>query len=259
MRDNRAIKLMYCDNNTFVLACMINISSGCNVLSLNKAEVVDPNNAARLLLPALLVNTLMANKPMICCAASKLHNNPIQLIMTPIVMARCIMVEIVVMVAEVDDDNDDDNNGRIGVLVEEEEEEEAAAALSAALLLMDDDCMVRNNRLDKRVPFPHVHNIEMVLIPIPMEEMIKLRLLFCMEIDLANNKMIELMTVSMTWDHQLIHDVRCNNLEMCRIKGMIVLEEDDTDDDTDTDGSKSILSVFKDECNNDGNRLGRVT
>lgn len=87
---------------------------------------------------------------------------------------------------------------------------------------VDDDCngrsgLERNRRLDKRVPFPHVHNIEMVLMNIPIEEMTKLRLLLEIEMDLANNKMIELMTVNMTCDHQLIQDVRCNNLEMCRI------------------------------------------
>jgi hypothetical protein len=192
IKDKSAIKLIYCDNSTFVLACMINISSGCKVLSLKSAEVVDPNKAARLVLPALLVNTLIANKPMICCAASKLHNKPTQLITTPIVMARWIMVDIAIIDVEVDDDC----NGRIGLEVEEEE---------------------RNKRLDKRVPFPHVHNMEMVLMNIPMEEMTKLRLLLEIEMDLANNKMIELMTVKMTCDHQLIQDVRCNNLEMCRI------------------------------------------
>ena len=36
--------------------------------------------------------------------------------------------------------------------------------------------------------------------------------------DLANNNIMELMTVNMTCDHQLIQDVRCNTLEICRIK-----------------------------------------
>jgi hypothetical protein len=35
--------------------------------------------------------------------------------------------------------------------------------------------LLRNNRWDKRVPFPHVHNIEIVLNNIPIEEMTKFR------------------------------------------------------------------------------------
>ena len=69
----------------------------------NVAVVVDPKSAARLVVPALLVNTLMANKPMICCAASRLQSKPIQFITTPIVIARWIMVEMVAMVVKLDD------------------------------------------------------------------------------------------------------------------------------------------------------------
>ena len=84
MSDNKATRLMYCDNRTFVLACMINISSGCRV-SLNNDDAVVPKTR---LVVVLLVKTLMANIPMICCAANKLHNKPIQLMTTPIVIAR---------------------------------------------------------------------------------------------------------------------------------------------------------------------------
>lgn len=115
------------------------------------------------------------------------------------------MVDMVAIVVVELDADDDDSNGIIGfgvVVVEVE-----------ALLVM-----VRSNRWDRRVPFPHVHNIEMELRNIPTAEMTKLRLLWGREMDLAKSNIMELMTVNMTWDHQLIHEVRCNTLAMCRIK-----------------------------------------
>ena len=110
--------------------------------------------------------------------------------------------------------------------------------------MVEDDTVVllllRNNRCDKRVPFPHVHNIEIVLQNIPMPDTIKLRFWDDIEIDLAKSSMIELITVKITCDHQLIHDVRCNIFEICRINnattdgwlfGLEVVNDDDDDDD----------------------------
>jgi hypothetical protein len=58
--------------------------------------------------------------------------------------------------------------------------------------------------------------------------------------------MIELITVNMTCDHQLIHEVRCNIFEMCRtsvtkeVEGVVV----DDDDDDDDGGVMITLSLF---------------
>ena len=83
--------------------------------------------------------------------------------------------------------------------------------------------VARNNRWDNRVPFPHVHKMEMVEMSIPIPELTKLPrpvllLLPAEEMDLANSRIMDEMTVNMTWDHQLIQEVRESVLEICRIK-----------------------------------------
>ena len=82
--------------------------------------------------------------------------------------------------------------------------------------------VARNNRWDNRVPFPHVHKMEMVEMSIPIPELTKLPRPAVVplpeEMDLANSRIMDEMTVSMTWDHQLIQEVRESVLEICRIK-----------------------------------------
>ena len=81
--------------------------------------------------------------------------------------------------------------------------------------------VARNNRWDNRVPFPHVHKMEMVEMSIPIPELTKLprpAVVPAEEMDLANSRIMDEMTVSMTWDHQLIQEVRESVLEICRIK-----------------------------------------
>ena len=82
--------------------------------------------------------------------------------------------------------------------------------------------VARNNRWDNRVPFPHVHKMEMVEMSIPIPELTKLPrpavVLLLTEMDLANSRIMDEMTVNMTWDHQLIQEVRESVLEICRIK-----------------------------------------
>ena len=81
--------------------------------------------------------------------------------------------------------------------------------------------VARNNRWDNRVPFPHVHKMEMVEMSIPIPELTKLprpAVVPAEEMDLANSRIMDEMTVNMTWDHQLIQEVRESVLEICRIK-----------------------------------------
>ena len=116
------------------------------------------------------------------------------------------MFDIVVVVVVVVFFLGEDNNG--GVVV----------TGSSATTTM----VARNNRWDNRVPFPHVHKMEMVEMSIPIPELTKLPrpavVLLLTEMDLANSRIMDEMTVNMTWDHQLIQEVRESVLEICRIK-----------------------------------------